>query len=239
MSDSSYSLPQRIIVSLKAGGVFFAIANVICVALIAYAYVSVRRQPKTIEVKGSAKKAITSDLVSWSCQITARDADLVKAYDRLKADADKVAGFLKAAGIAEAEAQFGAISTQKVFAKEVISGGKARPVGGEGNVEPVSGGGGGAVVLQTNRVEMYVLTQCITVESRDMKKVPEVSRSITRLIKDGVEIESHAPSYLYTKLSGLKIDMLAEATKDATARASRWWATRTESWGDWWMRKWE
>ena len=43
-----------------------------------------------------------------------------------------------------------------------------------------------------------------------MDKVPAVSRAVTSLIKEGVEIDSGAPSYLYTKLSELKINMLAE-----------------------------
>jgi len=36
-----------------------------------------------------------------------------------------------------------------------------------------------------------------------------------------VEIDSDAPSYLYTKVSELKINMLAEANKDATTRAQQ------------------
>ena len=68
---------------------------------------------------------------------------------------------------------------------------------------------------------MYTLTQSISVSSSDMTKVPAVSRSITSLIKEGVEIDSEAPRYLYTKLSELKINMLAEATKDATLRAEQ------------------
>ncbi len=225
MHESSLqALPQRIIVSLKAGGVFFAIANVICVGLIAYAYMSVRNQPKTIDVKGSAKRAIVSDLVSWSCQITARDPDLVKAYDKLKADADKVAAFLKEAGIPQQETRFAAISTNNIFAREVIVGGKARPLGGEISGDAPAGGAQGSgnpVVVQTSKVEMYVLTQTISVESRDVQHVPEASRNITRLIRDGVEIESSAPSFYFTRLSELKIDMLAEATKDATRRAEQ------------------
>src|SRR6185437_11219946 len=73
----------------------------------------------------------------------------------------------------------------------------------------------------TSKIEMYVLTQTMTIEGTDMVKVPEVSRSVTSLIKDGVEIDSDSPSYLYTKLSELKINLLADATKDATTRAEQ------------------
>jgi hypothetical protein len=196
---------NRMIVSLQVGGFFFALANVICVAILAWAYLSVKLEPKTLEVKGSAKKAIASDLITWSGNITAKDADLTKAYDKLKADADKVAAFLKANGIPEKEVTFSQISTSKQFAKR--------------EVKHVRNGEESTQWVETDDVKAWVLTQSIKIESGDMKKVPEVARSVTSLIKEGVEIDSCTPSYLYTKLSELKIDMLAEATRDATTRA--------------------
>ena len=100
--------PQKVVISLQVGGFFFALANVICVAILAWTYLSVKLEPKTIEVKGSAKKAIESDLITWSGTITARDPDLTKAYDKLKADADHVAAFLKEKGVPETEITFSA-----------------------------------------------------------------------------------------------------------------------------------
>jgi uncharacterized protein len=216
------SRARRMIVTLQVGGAFFALANVICVAILAWTYVHVKLEPKTIEVKGSAKKAIVSDLITWSGSITARDAELTKAYDKLKSDADRVAAFLKEKGVPEKEITFSSITTEKIYKKEVIGAG----AGQSGSPAPTLslGGGGGStapLVVQTNKVELYVLTQSVTVESADMKRVPEVARNVTTLIKDDVEIDSGSPRYLYTKLSELKIDMLAEATKDATTRASQ------------------
>lgn len=210
-SDNNQSLPRRIIVSLQLGGFFFAVANVICVAILAYVYLSVKHEPRTLEVKGSAKKAIVSDTVAWTSTITARDAELVKAYDKIKADADRVAAFIKNAGVPDSEVTVSAIATNKIFKKEIIP----SPAG------PRGAAAAPPTILETNKVEVYVLTQTITVESRDMEKVPAVSRAVTSLIKDGVEIESGSPQYLYSKLSELKIDMLAEATKDATLRATQ------------------
>lgn len=204
------SIPQSIIVSLKAGGVFFAIANVICVAILAWAYITIKHEPKTISVTGSAKKAILSDLVTWSGTITAKDADLVKAYNKLKTDSDRVRDYLLQQGIPEADMTFSAINTSRRFHQEVIPG--AQPAGGPAS-QPT--------VITTDKVESYTLTQSVSIESRDMKRVPEVTRTITSLIKEGVEIDSGTPGYLYTKLSELKINMLAEATKDATSRAEQ------------------
>src|SRR5438477_7461540 len=112
-SKSTHSLPRRIIVSLQLGGVFFAIANVICVGILGFVYHAAKHEPKTLEVKGSAKKAITSDTISWTGTITTRNADLVKAYDKLKADADRLGAFLKTAGVPEKEITFSSINTSK------------------------------------------------------------------------------------------------------------------------------
>jgi uncharacterized protein len=212
---------RRMIVTLQMGGVFFALANVICVAILAWTYVHVKLEPKTIEVKGSAKKAITSDLITWSASITTRDAELTKAYDKLKADADRVAAYLKDKGVPEKEITFSSITTEKIYHKDVIGGSSGQGGALIPSPTPPSGGGGSPMVVQTNKIELYVLTQTVTVESTDMKRVPEVARNVTTLIKDDVEIDSGSPRYLYTKLSELKIDMLAEATKDATSRATQ------------------
>ena len=196
------TLPGKIIVTLRAGGVFFAIANVICVSILVWAYLSVKLEPKTLSVTGSAHKAIVSDLVTWSGRITVKDEELVKAYDLLKINSDKVKDFIISNGVPESDITFSSISISRRYYQEVITGTKT-------------------TVLTTDKVESYTLTQSISISSSDMKKVPEVSRSITSLIKDGIEIDSDAPRYLYTKLSELKINMLAEATKDATTRAEQ------------------
>ena len=73
-AESSATLPGKIVVTLRAGGVFFAIANVICVAILVWAYMEVKFEPKTLAVTGSAHKAIVSDLVTWTGTITTKDA---------------------------------------------------------------------------------------------------------------------------------------------------------------------
>jgi hypothetical protein len=210
---NSPSLPRRIIVTLQAGGFFFSLANVVCVAILGFVYLSSKREPRTLEVKGSAKREITSDVIDWDGTITTRDPDLIKAYSKLKDDADRAAAFIKGAGIPGNEVTFSAIGTNKIYQREVIPSPAESEDGTVKKGEPT--------VVQTPRVEMYELTQDISIESHDMDKVPAVSRSITSLIKDGVEIESNSPRYLYSKLSELKIDMLGEATRDATMRATQ------------------
>ena len=73
----------------------------------------------------------------------------------------------------------------------------------------------------TDKVSSYELVQTIQISSGDVQHIAEIARKITDLIKEGVLLESNAPEYHYTKLADLKISMLAEATKDATARAGQ------------------
>ena len=204
---------NRTHISLQIGGFFFALANIICVAILAYTYLSVKLEPKTITVKGSAKKAIQSDLISWTGTLVAENADLVKAYEKLKADADRVAEFLKEKGVKEKEITFSSVSTERVYEREIVPQ-PAKIVDGKLEAQEPR-------VLPSKRIEKYVLHQSVTIESGDMKIVPEVSRSVTSLIQAGVEIDSGSPNYLYTKLSELKLDMLAEASKDAATRAEQ------------------
>ena len=201
------SLPKKLVVTLRAGGYFFALANIVCVAILAWAYVSVKLERKTISVTGSARKLIVSDVVTWTGTVTASDPDLVQAYDTLKKETDNVKGFVLAAGIPDSEITAASITTTRHYKKEVVK----APAGSTES----------SAVITTDKVDNYTLTQIISITSTNMDKVPAIARNVTSLIQDGVQIDSDAPRYLYTKLSELKINMLAEATKDATARAEQ------------------
>ena len=67
----------------------------------------------------------------------------------------------------------------------------------------------------------YTLTQHVRIESQDVHNIEKTSREITQLINQGVEFYSESPEYYYSKLSELKIQMVAEATKDARTRAEQ------------------
>jgi hypothetical protein len=46
-----------------------------------------------------------------------------------------------------------------------------------------------------------------------------MSREITTLLQQGIELNSSSPSYYYSRLNELKIDLLAKASADAKQRA--------------------
>lgn len=134
-------------------------------------------EPKTRAVTGSARKAILSDLVTWSGTVTSKDADLVKAYDALKVASDKVKEFLVTNRIPENNITMSAITTSRRFHQEIVP---SPPPSPNSPAPP-------ATIITTDSVESYTLTQSISINSTDMERVP----------------------------------WLAEATKDATARAEQ------------------
>jgi hypothetical protein len=188
-------LPGRIIVSFKAGAVL-AVANIVCMAIFAWAWNHVRAEPKTISVTGSAKKVIQSDLIVWSAHLSSDAPTLQEAYRDLKTSLDKTVAYLTAHGIAASQIEVGSIQTGKHHERD-----------SKGN--------------ETDKVTSYQLSESVEVTGTDIGKVSDAARTVTDLIEDGVMLESDPPQFIYTKLADLKITMLAEATADATNRAKQ------------------
>jgi hypothetical protein len=188
-------LPARVVVSLRAGAVL-AIANVICVLIFSWAWMHVRSESKSISVTGSAKKLIQSDLIVWRTKVFVNDAELVAAYKRLEQGVEKTLTYLKSKGISEKELTVSSVWLKKNYVKN-----------DKGN--------------DTDKISSYDMIQTVEVTSVNVQHVAEVARKITELLEQGVQVDSEAPEYHYTRMADLKITMLAEATKDATTRAQQ------------------
>lgn len=167
----------------------------------------VRKKPEknNIRITGSARKRIVSDLIEWSALIEAQGPDRTAAYLALKGGTEKVVGFLKAQGVKAEEIQTESASITEEF--DIIKEDKVLP--------------GTNVPLRSERKESkgFKAKQLVTINSTNIPKIEKASREITTLLEQGVEVTSHDPSYYYTRLGELKLEMLAEAAKDARARA--------------------
>jgi hypothetical protein len=65
----------------------------------------------------------------------------------------------------------------------------------------------------------YRLMQSVRVESPDVDRLAQLDT--TPLVEQGVLFTTEPPQFLYTKVAEEKIEMLADATKDARARAEQ------------------
>lgn len=177
--------------------IIVAIAAIICFWLAGNAYKYKFRTNETISVTGLAERNFVSDQIVWSGDYSRVTMDLKSAYSQLKEDERKIRSYLQSKGVQDSEMVFSAVSINKQFTTRYSSDGKELGQDFAG----------------------YNLKQDVTVDSRDIEKVEKISREVTELIESGIEFNSSAPSYYYTKLSELKVDLLAKASADAKLRA--------------------
>lgn len=157
------------------------------------------RAVRRIEVTGSAKKRIVSDLIEWKATLDLQAPERIKAYRELTGHSQAAMAYLAAQGVKPEEIRAGAVTVTERIETEWVGSGE-------------------------NRVERRVhkgfdAQQTITVRSADVERVERLSREISRLLERGVPVTSSAPRYFYTRLGELKVEMLAQAAKDARTRA--------------------
>jgi hypothetical protein len=199
-------LPKINLLSVGAA-LFLALGLVLSTFIAAGTWKDVRKQPEknNIRITGSARKRIVSDWIQWSAQIEAKAPDRTAAYMALKDGTAKAVAFLKAQGIKDEEIQTQSATVTEEF--ETIQEDKVLP-------------GTNVPLRSSKRVSTgFRAAQMITVGSSNVLLVEKASCEITSLLEQGVGVTSGPPNYYYTKLGELKIEMLAEAAKDARNRA--------------------
>ncbi len=173
---------------------------IIAVSILSYSYMHrfAFSESNTITVKGLGATDFKSDLVVWSGSFNAERKTLNEAYAQLSVDREIVKKFLKDKGIADKEVIFGAVSTSEIT-KSIYN--------SEGNVigEEFMG---------------FRLRQTVKIESGELEKVELVSRAITEVLNNGVAFYSEDPSYFFTKMQDVKLDLISKATDDAKTRAN-------------------
>lgn len=149
-----------------------------------------------ITVKGSARKNVKADLAVWRGTFVTEAATLLEAQRQLKADHEKVAQFLAGQG-----------ATSVTFTPINIDELKAYQKDADGYTHVRTSG--------------YRLTQSVRVETGDPDRVAQLDTHCTALVESGVQFTTQLPDFIYTKAGEAKIEMLAEATKDARTRAEQ------------------
>ncbi|TWI80670.1 hypothetical protein IQ13_3349 [Lacibacter cauensis] len=179
------------------GAAIIAVAVIVGLYIIGNAYKYKFKSTETISVTGLAEKDFTSDLIVWSGSFNRYGFELKTAYATLKADEAAIRSYLNSKGIADSNIVFSSIAINKNF---------RRSYDDKGNEISAEFTG-------------YTLTGNVRVESKDINRVEKLSREITELLERGIELNSNAPEYYYTRLNELKIDLLAKASEDAKTRA--------------------
>jgi hypothetical protein len=189
------SSPVRVIVAAILGAA--VVASSLLFSHAAIEAFRIRHAEKRITVTGSTTRRITSDSVVWRATVKSQAPDMAQAYRKLAADVPEVVAFVKARGVDEKQIKVAAATIEELHPRDKE----------------------GHPMVETTTA--FVTQETVEVSSSDIEKVESISREVTKLIDRGVYITSDAPLYIYTKLSELKVQMLADASKDARDRAQQ------------------
>lgn len=170
---------------------------IIACVILGGAYNYKYKTANTISVTGLSEKDFSSDLVVWSASFNRFNPELKAAYASLKQDEEAIRKYLVSKGIKNVEIVFSSVNMSKEF---------NRTYDERGNEISATFSG-------------YTLSENVRVESSEIDRVEKLSREVTELLEKGIELNSSAPEYYYTRLNELKIDLLARASADAKKRA--------------------
>jgi len=183
--------------------VALSLSIILSSVIASWAFLHAKKLSQTIQVTGSAKKRIKSDLMIWNASVTVESASLADAYGKLSRDVEKTKAFLIHQGVPENQIVISAVSTTPVR---------------RGKNSPSEGANVGAI---SGPVTGYSLKQSLGIRSTDIDKITDISRQVTELINQAILLESEEPQYLYTRIAETKVEILAAAARDAKERAQQ------------------
>lgn len=174
--------------------IFVGLGIVLAALVGAYAFYQVRSFDNTLTVTGSATKQVTSDNVKWVGVINrvTKASTLKVGYADMARDIVFVKEFLKEKNIPESQIVISPIFMDQNYDQN-----------------------------QNNVERSYTLRQTIDINSTDVNAIAEIAKNIQPLIDKGVIFSTQSLEYTYSKLPEERVAMLADAIKDAKARASK------------------
>jgi hypothetical protein len=175
-------------------GLFLAVGIAFASVVLARTWVHLR-ESQVINVTGSSRKNIRSDLVVWTGRLTVEAGSLPAAYAKFKDDFEQVRRFLE-------ERRQNEYSVAPVQVKDLT---KRKRDGQDEDSIPERVG--------------YQLSQVIQISSSDVAAVPQLATECLGLLAQGVVVETLGIQFIYTKAGETKVQMMAEATDDARKRA--------------------
>ena len=177
--------------------ILIAFAVIVTGYILGTSYLSRGKSDPSVTVKGLGQQSFDSDLIVWRASFSSNAMDLKQAYSDLNSDIVEVKKYLSSQGIKENEIVFDAADINKLYDRVYDENGN----------------------FKTRVFRGYELEQTFEVQSKSVDAVEKTYREVSKLIDTGIELNSFAPQYYYTKLAALKIKMIEAATKDAKNRA--------------------
>ena len=174
-------------------GLFLAAGLVLSAMLLTRAWLRVA-ESQVISVAGAAAKDVVSDLIVWRGSFSVDGPTLVQAQERWAADLSKVETFFKSKNATN-------YSLPPLQITEI----KSAPTQENREVKTIG----------------FRLTQSLEISSTNVVEIQKLGPETISLVQQGVFFTAAPPEFIYTHAGEVKIQMLAEATKDAQERGAQ------------------
>lgn len=158
-----------------------------------------RAADRFVTVKGVSERDVTADVALWPLRFVSTNDDLGQAQAAIKKSHQKALTFLERHGI-----DSGAVEVQKLEVNDLLA-------------NPYRSG-----PMQSR----YIVTETLMVRTGEPHRVEKASQAVGELVDEGVVLSStggpaSGPTFLFTRLSELKPEMIAEATAEARRAAEQ------------------
>jgi len=152
-----------------------------------------------VSVTGLGETEMQSDWISWQGTIVAEASSRADCYRKLEQNRKTVSAYLTEHGVADKEYDFFAITTDDLYDDVYSADGR----------------------YMGRRFKGYRMRQSFEIQSADIDNVEAVSRDITSLIENGINVESASPKFYLRDLQSLKLSLIDDATANALVRAEK------------------
>ncbi len=180
-------------------GLFIALAMVVSSGFFVYGIVKIKlASQKKIYAKGSAERRVFSDLGILEINISTKDADLKVANEGNRVKREQVLVFLAKHGVASSSVAISPPSVADVYKHVVDEKGRL-----------------------TETWDGYKISQSIGLDSKDVNLIQRIYDAQGEILDQGILVNFSPPKYLFTNTVKIKMELLAEATKNARERAEQ------------------
>ncbi|MCE5329745.1 SIMPL domain-containing protein [bacterium] len=174
-------------------GTIVGICFIIGILIFSFTFYKVRTADNSMWVTGSFKQKVNSDIAKFSAGFSRNvpAEDLKSGYSQMKTDEGIVKKFFTDAGFNEKDLQISPVYMDAPF------------------------------MYDPNAAKEYILRQNVEIQSKEIQKLTDLSKNVQNLINSGVIFSINSIQYYVTNLPELRINLLADAVKDAKARAQK------------------
>lgn len=179
-------------VPLVASATILVVGAVIVSVIGALTAYDITLSRDSVEVTGSAKEAVVADTGRLTINLETRvsGSEQQQGYSRLEAASQKIVSYLNDEGFTENEIM--SITSYPSYTYPQFG-------------EPIFTG--------------FTVNQQIVVRSGDVEKISALANNIQPFTGEGYNVSTQSLELTYSKLDEMRVKLLTEAIKDATARA--------------------